>query len=41
MIEQIVIVVGIAGLFIFLFGVIYLNIEKQRKKMFKHFKDMG
>jgi len=41
MIEQIVIVIGIAVLFIFLFGVIYLNIEKQRKKMFKHFEDMG
>jgi hypothetical protein len=41
MIEQIVIVTGIVGLFIFSFGAVYLNIKKQRKKMFKHFKDMG
>jgi FtsZ-interacting cell division protein ZipA len=41
MIDQILIVVGIIGLILFCFGVVYLNIEKQRKKMFKHFKDMG
>ncbi len=32
MIEQILIVIGIIGLFAFSFGVVYLNIEKQRKK---------
>jgi hypothetical protein len=32
MIEQIVIVIGIVGLFVFSFGAVYLNIEKQRKK---------
>jgi FtsZ-interacting cell division protein ZipA len=41
MIDQILIVAGIIGLILFVVSILYLNIEKQRKKMFKHFKDMG
>tara|TARA_Y100000310_G_C20406105_1_gene679740 strand:- start:424 stop:558 length:135 start_codon:yes stop_codon:yes gene_type:complete len=40
-IDQILIVVGVVGLILFSVGAVYLNIERQRKKMFKHFKDMG